>query len=104
MGREIARAPGLTTKWYATLTPRGQSLPLGLSITNSQLPSGWRRTTSAYRPPVSMSFPSPSRPVSVQLPITNAVSPATTVLSGLMVSTGLIAKNPLKASRRPVRP
>lgn len=72
-------------RWSFVIRPtwRGQSQPLGLSITYSQLPSGWRRTTSAYLPLVSMSFPSASRPVSVQFPMTSAVSPERRVFSAL---------------------
>src|SRR6185369_5111529 len=76
-----------------------QSAAKGLSMTYSQVPSGWRRTTSAARPERFTRQPPGAVPTRLQSDRTRARSPVSTTLFTSMRNSPHKVRRPCSASR-----
>ena len=87
-------------KWLWAGASYEFSEPCGLSITNFQVPSLWRRTTSARRPPIVIGLPSGSEPVMLQVERVRAKLPSPLcTASTFIVKRGFSARKPFISSR-----
>src|SRR5260370_8004999 len=79
--------------------------PRGLSITNSHVPSAWRRTTSALLPDIVTGLPSASVPLTLHFACVSAIFPsALWTPVTLILNFGFKPRNPFIPSPTPASP